>query len=250
MIRGVILDYGSTLITFDGDPAEVRGRAHRALIDALRRDGVAVREPSFANRLARKFEAYDRKRAVDHMETTAGCVLVETIKDEGLPLQTDDVLRRGLRAMFEVFEAHWKLFPDSLTALEKIRSAGLRLAMLSNASDEDNVRRMLADHRLESFFDPVVISAAVGIRKPDARAFRPILQAWNIPARQIVMVGDQLGADILGAQNLGLRSIWLTTEEGAPANRAFRGKVAADAQVKTIGEAAALLLHWQEEAAA
>lgn len=248
MIRGVILDYGNTLITFDGDIAEVRGQAHRALMETLRREGLAVREPSFRDRLARKFEAYDRKRAVDHLETTAAAVLVATIAEEGLPPQPVDRLRRALRSMYEIYEAHWRLFPESPTALEKIRASGLRMAMLSNASDEDNVRRMLDNHRLESFFDPVVISAAIGIRKPDSRAFRPILAAWNIPAREIVMVGDQLGADILGAKTLGMRSIWLTTEEGSPSNRPFRGKIVADARVKTIGEAAALLLHWKEQA--
>jgi putative hydrolase of the HAD superfamily len=245
MIRGVILDYGSTLIRFDGDIAEVRARAHRILVDALRREGVPARERSFARRFARKFEAYDRQRAADHLETTAAAVLVATIREEKIPAQPEAVLRRALRSMYEEFEAHWQLFPDSLAALEKLRASGLRTAMLSNASDEDNVRRMLSNHGIEDFFDPIVISAAIGIRKPDARAFRPILSAWNLPAADIVMVGDQLGTDILGAKPLGIRSIWLTTEEGSPSNRPFRGKVAADAAVKTIGEAAALILHWK-----
>lgn len=246
MIRGVILDYGSTLITFDGDIAEVRGRAHRVLLETLRREGLALREPSFLDRFARKFSEYDRKRAIDHMETSAMAVLVASIHEEGLPTQPVDRLRRALRAMYEIFESHWKLYPDSLAALEKIRAAGLRMAMLSNASDEDNVHRMLAGHKLESYFDPVVISAAIGIRKPDPRAFQPILAAWNIPAREIVMVGDQLEADILGGKKLGMRTIWLTTEANSPSNRPFRKKVSADAQVQTIGEAAALLVHWKE----
>jgi HAD superfamily hydrolase (TIGR01662 family) len=246
-LRGAILDYGNTLITFEGDVAEVRVLAHRALLESLRRDGLAPREPSFLDRWARKFLAYERKRSIDHLEPTAMAVLVATIQEEGLPPQAEGMLRRALRSMYEVFEAQWKLFPDSQEALEKIRGSGLRMAMLSNASDEDNVRRMLAAHKLESFFDPVIISAAVGIRKPDARAFRPILAAWDLPAREIVMIGDQLEADILGAKKLGLRTIWLTTEENSPTNRPFRGKVSADAQVKTIGEAAALLVHWKEQ---
>jgi putative hydrolase of the HAD superfamily len=247
MIRGVILDYGSTLITFEGDIAEVRTRAHRALYDALRGEGLALRGQPFLERLARNFDENDRKRAVDHLEPTAFAVLGATLREEGVPPQSAERLRRALRAMYAVYESHWKLYPDSLAALEKIRSAGLRMAMLSNASDADNVRRMLAGHRLESFFDPVVISAAIGIRKPDPRAFQPILSAWNLPAREIVMVGDQLGADILGARNLGLRTIWLTTEENSPSNKPLRRKISADAQVKTIGDAAALLVHWKEE---
>ena len=156
-------------------------------------------------------------------------------------------MRRALRSMYEVFEAHWKLFPESIPALEKIRAAGLRMAMLSNASDEENVRQMLDNHKLECYFDPVIISAAIGIRKPDRHAFQPILDAWGIPAAEIVMVGDQLGADILGGKQAGMRTIWLTTEENAPANQKLRGKLSADAQVKTIGEAAALLVHWKDQ---
>jgi putative hydrolase of the HAD superfamily len=249
MIRGVILDYGSTLITFDGDLTEVRARAHQALLAALRGGGLAVREEAFLNRFARKYEAYNRKRTIDHKETTAFTVLSAVVCEEGFPPQPASKLRRALQAMFEVYESHWKLFSVSLPALKKIRASGLRMALLSNASDEDNVRRMLHSHGLESFFDPVVISAAIGIRKPDPRAFQPILEDWEIPAREIVMVGDQLGADILGGKRLGMRTIWLTTEENATANRMLRGKVSADAQVKTVGDAAALLLHWKKQEA-
>ncbi len=247
MIRGVILDYGSTLITFEGSVADVRERAHRVLLETLCGEGVRVREKTFLARLARKFESYDRRRAVDHKETTSFSVLTAVLKEEKVPAQPVAVLRRALRSMYEVYEAHWKLFPDSIPALEKLRAAGLRTAMLSNASDEENVRRMLDNHKLESYFDPVVISAAIGIRKPDRRAFQPILDAWGLPAAELVMVGDQLGADILGGKQIGMRTIWLTTEEHAPANEKLRRRVTADAQVKTIGEAAALLVHWKDQ---
>ena len=244
-IRGVVFDYGSTLITFDGDWAEVRTQAHRALLDALRREGVEPREAAFLDRLARKFDEYERKRLLDRIETTATAVLVETLQAEGMPPQPLSRIQRALRAMYMVYESHWKLFPQTQSSLRKIRALGLRMAMLSNSSDAANVRRMLANHKLEKMFDPVVISAEIGIRKPDARAFEPILKTWGIPPAQIVMVGDQLGMDILGAKNLGLRTIWLCTEEKSPSNRPFIGKVCADVEVKTIGEVAAILAHWK-----
>jgi putative hydrolase of the HAD superfamily len=181
MIRGVILDYGSTLITFEGSVAEVRERAHRALLATLCGEGLKLKDRRFLARLARKFEAYDRRRAVDHKETTSFSVLAAVLEEEKVPPQPVTVLRRALRSMYELYEAHWKLFPDSIPALEKLRAAGLRTAMLSNASDEENVRRMLDNHKLKSYFDPVVISAAIGIRKPDRRAFQPVLDAWGIP---------------------------------------------------------------------
>jgi HAD superfamily hydrolase (TIGR01662 family) len=247
MLRGVIFDLGSTLITFTGDLAEVRARAHCALLEELRGDGLALRPRRFLPRLARRFDEYDRKRASDHLEPTALSVLTAVLREEKVTPPPADRLNRALQAMYEVYELNWKLFPDSIAALERIRARGLRLALLSNAADEANVRRMLSEHKLESRFDPVVISAAIGVRKPDARAFQPILSAWGHPPAEIVMIGDQLGTDVLGAKQLGMRAIWLRTEEDAPANRSLLGKVGADAQVRTVGDAAALVEHWITE---
>lgn len=222
MIRGVIFDYGSTLIYFDGDMKEVRVRAHKALAEYLLRQGMELRETAFQDRLARKFDEYERRRGVDHLETTAASVLAATIREEGLPAQPEEKIRRALRSMYEVFETRWKLFPETRSALKKVSKLGLRMAMLSNASDENNVRQMIRNHRLGKFFDPVVISAAIGIRKPDAKAFQPILQAWGFPPQDIVMVGDQLEMDILGAKNLGMRTIWVCGNDQAAFEQARR----------------------------
>jgi HAD superfamily hydrolase (TIGR01493 family) len=247
MIRGVIFDYGSTLIHFDGDMKEVRVRAHKALAECLRREGVELREASFLDRLARKFDEYERRRGIDHMETTAASVLAATIRDEGLPAQPEEKIRRALRSMFKVFEPRWKLFPETRGALRKVSRLGLRMAMLSNASDENNVRQMIRNHRLGKIFDPVVISAAIGIRKPDPRAFRPILKAWGFPPQDIVMVGDRLEMDILGAKALGMRAIWICGDDQAAFEQARRKNFLPDAQVKTIGEVAAILAYWKEK---
>jgi HAD superfamily hydrolase (TIGR01662 family) len=245
MIRGVIFDYGSTLIYFDGDMAEVRIRAHQSLVQSLLAAGLEIREGPFVERFTRKFDEYDRRRGNDHLETTATSVLIDTLREEGVPPQPPERIRKSLREMYEIYEQHWALFPETLDALRQVQALRLRMALLSNASDEDNVRQMLKNHRLDRKFKPVVISAAVGVRKPDARAFQPILEAWKLPPQEIVMVGDQLGMDILGAQSLGLRTIWLRTEEKSATNKPFLGKIAPDAQVRTIGEVAAILSHWR-----
>jgi HAD superfamily hydrolase (TIGR01662 family) len=247
MLRGVIFDYGSTLIRFDGDMKEVRIRAHKTLVQSLRREGIELREASFLDRLARKFDEYERKRRVDLAEPTAASVLAATMREEGLPALTEEQIRRALKAMYEVYEPRWKLFPETRGALKKVSRLGLRMAMLSNASDEDNVRRMIRNHRLGKFFDPIVISAAIGIRKPDPKAFQPILQAWRFPPQEIVMVGDQLGMDILGGKSLGMRTIWICGDDPVAFDQSRRKNLMPDAQVKTIGEVAAILAYWKEK---
>jgi putative hydrolase of the HAD superfamily len=247
MIRGVIFDYGSTLIYFKGDFKEVRPKAHQALVQALIAEGIALRGEQFLERFTRKIDEADSRRVVDYKETTTFEVLVATLREEGFPPQPPDRLQKALRAMYLVYEKKWRLFPDTHEALRKVRLLKLRMALVSNASDAANVHQMLKNHRLDKIFRPVVISAAIGVRKPDPRAFQPVLEAWKCAPEKIVMVGDQLGMDILGAQKLGMRTIWIRSEEDSSFNREFLGKVIPDVQVGTIGEAAAILAHWKKK---
>jgi FMN phosphatase YigB (HAD superfamily) len=55
------------------------------------------------------------------------------------------------------------------------------------------------------------------------------------------MVGDTLGADILGAQNAGMFAIWVTRYADAPGNRNHRETIHPDATIETIRELPDLL---------
>ena len=49
----------------------------------------------------------------------------------------------------------------------------------------------------------------MGIRKPHPEIFLRVLRQWGLSAPQVVMIGDSLGEDILGAQQTGMHQIWL-----------------------------------------
>jgi putative hydrolase of the HAD superfamily len=89
---------------------------------------------------------------------------------------------------------------------------GKRVGLLSNASDVENVERLMAAAGLDGRFDPVVISAAVGMRKPTPTLFLDIVRGWELDPGSAVMVGDMLAEDILGAQRAGLHQIWVRGE--------------------------------------
>ena len=55
------------------------------------------------------------------------------------------------------------------------------------------------------------------------------------------MVGDSLGADILGARNAGLYSIWVTRRADTAANRAHKDTIQPDAVISTLSELPPLL---------
>ena len=97
--------------------------------------------------------------------------------------------------------------PDAATVLD-VLGRDHRLALVTNGAP-DVQREKLARAGLAERFAAVVISAEVGVGKPDPRIFRTALDALGVSAEDAMMVGDSLERDIAGAARAGLRSIWL-----------------------------------------
>jgi putative hydrolase of the HAD superfamily len=65
------------------------------------------------------------------------------------------------------------------------------------------------DHfRLRSLVDFMIVSAGVGVAKPDPQIFRLALARAGTRPEETVMIGDSWGSDITGARNTGIRPVW------------------------------------------
>jgi HAD superfamily hydrolase (TIGR01509 family) len=246
-ILGVIFDYGSTLMRFEADPEEVDPLARQALVRQLLADGVPVEAASFPQQFSLALVENDRRRLRELVDIPMVDVLAGALEQAGLRDVPDPVLKRAMRCFYIEYEQHWHLFPESKTVLDTLRERNIRLGMLTNAGDAENIRSLMFRHALIEYFDPVVISSLEGRRKPDVSLFRNILDAWQMDPASAVMIGDQLGMDILGARRAGMRSIWLRTETEMPANKADRGKILADAEADSIHEIPEILRRWDEK---
>jgi len=229
VIAGVIFDLGSTLIHFDGDWASIFEESVHALALQLAADGLTIDPAAFRGAFRIEVESSQHLRQQDHLERTSDSVLRRTLEALGHPAVDGSLIARALACMFAVSEARWDSMPGLHPMLAALRAQGYRLGLISNASDEANVLRLLARAGLQGAFDPQLISAAEGVRKPTLSLFQRVLSAWKLPPEAVVMVGDTLGEDILGAQRAGLRSIWFTADADTPANRALEGSLRPDA---------------------
>ena len=88
--------------------------------------------------------------------------------------------------------------------LDALRTAGLRLGLLSNFSTD--LRTLLTQQDLLRRFDHIAISAEVGAMKPEAAAYRAILDMLALPAEACIFIDDQ-PANVAAAQTLGLHGI-------------------------------------------
>lgn len=97
--------------------------------------------------------------------------------------------------------ARWRLFPDTLPALDRLAAAGWRHVLLSNHVPE--LPALLAHLGLAPRLEAVFNSAQTGYEKPHPMAFQQALDFIG-PADRVWMVGDNPQADIAGAAALGL----------------------------------------------
>ncbi|OGO12217.1 MAG: hypothetical protein A2Z66_12625 [Chloroflexi bacterium RBG_13_66_10] len=241
MIRGLIFDLGSTLIRFNGEWGEVVSNAHFALVDQLQQEGLQIDGAAVASEFRRQMEIYYHERESDFIEVTTAFVLRQVLANSGHPSVSDEVIRRALERMYRLTEIHWSPMPGVYQALDELRPQGYRLGMISNAGNEANVHRLIDKAGLRAYFDPILISAEVGLRKPNPALFEIVLRAWGLRPEETVMIGDTLGADILGAQNAGMHQIWLTLDADTPANRAHAGTITPEATASTLAELPALV---------
>jgi HAD superfamily hydrolase (TIGR01549 family) len=109
---------------------------------------------------------------------------------------------------------HFELYDDAVTAIDALRSRGLRVGLLSNsARDLDD---FVAHHRLT--VDAVLTSRSHGKTKPHETIFRRMLELLGVEPHEAAMVGDTLEDDIEGAQAVGMRAV-LVDREGRYADR-------------------------------
>ncbi len=98
--------------------------------------------------------------------------------------------------------------PGILEAIDRLRSAGIRIAIVSDAGADDveSWERSPLRHR----FDATVFSYKLGIRKPDARIYQHALDAIGVPAGESIFVGDGGSDEHRGARAVGMQAVLVT----------------------------------------
>ncbi|MEX1247294.1 MAG: HAD family hydrolase [Anaerolineales bacterium] len=240
-VKGVLFDLGGTLIYFDGDWPDVVKAANQELLSYLQALGLQLDPQRFINEFRVSLEEYYVQRESEFIEYTTARVLRTLLAEMGYPDLDPAILAPALKKLYAVSQAHWKREEDALPTLQTLRAAGYRMGVISNASDDADVQTLVENAGIRGYFDFVLSSAACGIRKPNPYIFEIGLRHWGFDPHQVAMVGDTLGADILGARNAGLYSIWITRRADNPGNRDHAGTIQPDAQVHTLAEVPGLL---------
>jgi len=127
----------------------------------------------------------------------------ETLKVAGRP---NDELAKHLN---EVYLKHRfediELFDDVLPTLNALKEK-YSLIILSNGNSYPK------KCGLDNIFTQVIFSQDYGISKPDSRIFEIAMEKARCNNDQIIHIGDDLISDIMGAQRVGITSVWVNRE--------------------------------------
>jgi len=100
---------------------------------------------------------------------------------------------------------NFELYEDVRPALERLRSVGIKLGLVSNSARD--VGEFARHHALD--IDAGISSFHHGKTKPHASIFRAVLELLEVEPAEAVMVGDTVADDIDGARAIGMRAVLL-----------------------------------------
>ncbi len=236
-IRVVFFDLGNTLI-YEKDPwTPFYERADQALLDVLREAGLQANQQMYRG-FRGLLDLYYHRRGNDTKEETTLVLLKQLLEEQGNRQIPGDVLRAALRAMYSVTQENWHVEDDAIAILRALREKNFRLGVITNSSDDENTQALISKAGFRPFLDWTISSAAFGKRKPHPAIFDAGLQHFEISAQEAAMVGDTFDADIVGAEQVGMFSIWITrrVRKTTP-----HFNVRPDAVISTLNEIPALL---------
>jgi len=239
-LRVLLFDLGGTLMYEKDAWPPIILRAEQALVASLATSGIYVR-PEVYGEAVSFLDFYTRRRLAraDHAEDISTALLSTLLEQNGYPAVDPQVVRQALQAMYAVTQTNWVAEDDALPVLKSLKSSGYRLGLVSNAADDDNTQFLIDKGGFRPYVEFIVSSAACAIRKPDPRIFELALDFFKEPASKTAMIGDTLDADILGANQLGMFSIWITRRAQPTTEELARIKPLA--RIDTLLELPALL---------
>lgn len=208
-IRAILFDLGKTLIYPKDAWQPIYLASDKALTESLIANGIEVDPKTFPYEYIVRLNNYYAYREETLRETTTFGMLKNLLDEKGFRDVPALVLRAALDAKYAITQSNWHLEPDAHTALNSLRLTGYQLALISNAGDDPDVQALLDKHSLRHHFNFIRTSAETGYRKPHAHMFKEAMDALGVFPEQCAMVGDTLDADILGANKLGIYSIWI-----------------------------------------
>ncbi|MBY0120469.1 HAD family hydrolase [Bacillus sp. S/N-304-OC-R1] len=104
------------------------------------------------------------------------------------------------------------VYEETFQVLDALKGK-YKLLLLTNGSPDLQHTKLKITPEIAPFFDQILISGDFGRGKPDPSIFEHALSLMSLQKDEVLMVGDNLMTDILGANRCGIKSVWINRHD-------------------------------------
>ena len=214
-VKGLIFDYGGTLDTGGDHWSEV-------IWEAYRRAVVAVDKPLFREAYVFAERELARERHILPAHDFHDMLRIKMQIEMNFLVEQGHLSPESAEEKAELvaqycYDAARENVESIRPVLEKL-SEKYPMVLVSNFYG--NIETVLTDFGIRDFFQAIIESAVMGVRKPDPRIFEHGVKALGMLPEATLVIGDSYRKDILPAESIGCQAIWIkgkgwTAEEDA-----------------------------------
>lgn len=124
----------------------------------------------------------------------------------GLPAdRLDDIMQIARERLYGPKQKIFWLYEDTVSALDRLRSKGVRLAVISNW--DYSLHRVVRQLNIQHYFEKVYASLEVGVEKPEPFIFTNALAELGAKPEETLHIGDNPLDDVQGARGVGMHAV-------------------------------------------
>ena len=212
-IKGILFDLYGTLI--DIETNEAMDEIYRAVAHYLTYHCVYLRRWEVRERYYRIMKQQKDASGEEYPEIDVEAIWNELLMQEGI--KSSSIRGQQAKVIAHIYRGvsrnRLQLYPDVKRVLNELQMK-YRLALISDAQSCYALPEIQAVG-LENYFESIVISSRYGFRKPDPRLFQKTLDNMQLTSSEVIWVGNDMFRDIYGAQALGIKNIYIDSNQGA-----------------------------------
>ena len=209
--KAVLFDLGSTLIEYENSEWAELGKmgikaAHpylQGLFPCL--PPVEIFGPRFYAHLREILDGRDGEDEVNLYDAVTEIFQrMDIVSQDGLIEKFVDIYYKPVTDQIS-------MIPGAVEVLEAIKESGKIIGLVSNSIFPEKFHLgEMKRFGLHKYFDFTIFSSSVGFRKPGRKIFDLALSKAGISNTEAIFIGDRFDADIAGAKNVGIKSVWRT----------------------------------------
>jgi HAD superfamily hydrolase (TIGR01549 family) len=207
--KAVLTDYIGTLVNaryYNMDAS--RRTLHAALTDVGFETGLA----EFLEAYTQAHEKYRVVRYEQLREVTNAVWVCEALSSLGCTVTPEDSrVKAALNVFFQKYLESLKLRPYAEKLIRTIKEH-CKLGLVSNFTYAPLIYASLRKLGISQYFDAVLVSHENGWRKPHRQIFQDALRKLRVKAEEAVFIGDSPLEDIKGAQEAGIKTVFVPSQ--------------------------------------